>query len=84
MPHQKLIANTAKVTIDIPVERLQDLLCNALEGGSNYWYLITSKTKPSGDPDTWPNRMDEDCVNFHLDYPANPGGFDQHQGHRGR
>lgn len=28
---------TVTVTHEIPVERIKDLLCNAIEGGSNYW-----------------------------------------------
>ena len=32
--------NTIKVVQEIPIERVQDLLCNALEGGSNYWYYL--------------------------------------------
>lgn len=32
----------------IPDERIQDLLCCALEGGSNYWYLITAFNYPKG------------------------------------
>jgi len=29
-----------KVEIDISEERIKGLLCNAFEGGSNYWYMI--------------------------------------------
>ena len=29
---------TVKVPTDIPEQRVRDLLCSALEGGSNYWY----------------------------------------------
>lgn len=29
-----------KLTIEIDDKRVQDLLCSALEGGSNYWYNI--------------------------------------------
>lgn len=28
---------------DIPVQRLTDLICVALEGGSNYWYRIEKR-----------------------------------------
>jgi hypothetical protein len=38
-----------KVVFDIPEERVQDLLCNALEGGSNYWYLIEQAIYPHGE-----------------------------------
>lgn len=35
--------STFKVTIEMEEQRLSDLLCNALEGGSNYWYWIDEK-----------------------------------------
>ena len=41
---QKLV----KIGIRIPEQRIQDLLCNALEGGSNYWYVIQSHNYPEG------------------------------------
>ncbi len=28
---------TIPVALNIPVQRVKDLLCNAIEGGSNYW-----------------------------------------------
>ena len=34
--------------VEIPDQRLQDLLCCAFEGGSNYWYEITSFNYPPG------------------------------------
>lgn len=37
---------TIPITIEIPLERVQDLLCNALEGGSNYWYIIKKVKYP--------------------------------------
>lgn len=37
-----------KITQDIPLSRISDLLTCALEGGSNYWYMIEEKTKPIG------------------------------------
>lgn len=52
------------------VERIADLLCCALEGGSNYWYLIKEFRKPA----TMTNRTDADRVFKHLDYPTNEGG----------
>ena len=36
------------VTHSIPDERIQDLLCCALEGGSNYWYWLKEKVYPEG------------------------------------
>ncbi len=32
----------------IPEERIEDLLVNAFEGGSNYWYIINSFNYPPG------------------------------------
>ena len=40
--------NATKVTHLVSDERLGDLLCNALEGGSNYWYMIDSFNYPEG------------------------------------
>ena len=36
------------VTMDIPDQRIQDLLTSALEGGSNYWYIIKKYNYPPG------------------------------------
>lgn len=35
-----------KVTMEFPIERIANMLCTALEGGSNYWYLIRKHIKP--------------------------------------
>jgi hypothetical protein len=32
--------------IEIPEQRMKDLLCNAFEGGSNYWYQIKEFCNP--------------------------------------
>jgi len=40
--------NSVDITISIFEERIQDLLCDALEGGSNYWYIILSRNYPEG------------------------------------
>lgn len=37
------------VVTDVPNERIQDLLCAALEGGSNYWYVIKAYNFPKGE-----------------------------------
>jgi len=39
-----------KVEMEMPDERIQDLLCNALEGGSNYWYWIEKLHYPNKCP----------------------------------
>ena len=41
--------DTIRITQEIPYERIQDLLCNALEGGSNYWYQIDNFLYPHGE-----------------------------------
>ena len=41
--------NTIKVTQEVSYERVQDLLCCALEGGSNYWYCIADTIYPQGE-----------------------------------
>ena len=38
-------ANKVAVTVSIESQTLDDLLCNALEGGSNYWYMISDWDK---------------------------------------
>lgn len=41
--------DTIKIGMDIPIRSVQDLLCNALEGGSNYWYFIKAFNYPEGE-----------------------------------
>jgi hypothetical protein len=31
------VLETVTVPVSIPIQRVKDLLCNAIEGGSNYW-----------------------------------------------
>lgn len=38
-----------KVTIDVPEQTLKDLLCTAVEGGSNYWARFSSINMKDGD-----------------------------------
>lgn len=65
--------SSVKIEMDIPVERIADLLCCALEGGSNYWYTIEKFQEP--------NRFEYKCFPDdkkpirHIDYPMNKGGF---------
>ena len=70
-----LLPTKLTLKLEIPIKRLQDLLCGAFEGGSNYWYRIKRKHAPDGDPATWPNRNSTDTVYPHIDYPSNPGGY---------
>jgi hypothetical protein len=29
-----------KIELEVPKEKIESMLCNALEGGSNYWYFL--------------------------------------------
>jgi hypothetical protein len=58
------------VPCTISEERISDLLCCALEGGSNYWYTIEKFVKPP----TLVFRTDKQRIFKHLDYPLNEGG----------
>lgn len=44
-PH---VPKSRKVNTMVSDERIQDLLTSALEGGSNYWYIIKSFNYPPG------------------------------------
>lgn len=50
------------VTINVPAKRVQDLLCNAFEGGSNYWYEIKEFVYPE-------NLSRKDVEYPHLELP---------------
>lgn len=65
-----VIKVTVSVELEIKLTDIQDLLCSALEGGSNYWYVIDEFVKPT----TMQVRTDPKKVFRHLDYPVNPGG----------
>lgn len=58
------------ISIGYSLKRVSDLLCSALEGGSNYWYLIEKFIKPP----VIKNYADSTVVYDHLDYPLSPGG----------
>ena len=62
---------TFPATIQVSRQRVSDLLCCALEGGSNYWYEIREFVKPTAFT-FYTDR--EDSVFKHLDYPLNEGG----------
>jgi len=58
-----------QIKLDIPDGRIKDMLCCALEGGSNYWYWIESYNYPEG--------QTEEGLNLeypHLDLPLIEGG----------
>ena len=58
-----------EVTVETTIskQQVQDLLCNALEGGSNYWYWIDHTVYPEGE-----NSADYEF--WHLDVPFEEGG----------
>lgn len=69
-----------RTTIDVDIQRIADLLCSALEGGSNYWYMI-EEFNPPKDTDLImiePFSHDEQHKNKelfrHLRYPLSNGG----------
>ena len=60
-----------KIEQSISIQRIGDLLCNALEGGSNYWYMITDKIEPK----EWTfSDKSANGITFLYCYPFNTGG----------
>jgi hypothetical protein len=62
------------IKTDVPLSRIADLLCDALEGGANYWYEITKTIVPTkltflSSPD-----LNDGNPFKHIDYPLNEGG----------
>lgn len=69
------VSSTKSVTLTIPLtlEQISDVLCSALEGGSNYWYVIEEYVTPP----TWEFESEPKCGDGHhwpQDFPLNPGG----------
>jgi hypothetical protein len=67
--------NVIKITHEIPVKMIANLLCNALEGGSNYWYMIEKKVEPK--KIEFHEKIGADATIPALwmhEYPLNPGG----------
>lgn len=59
-----------EIKTEVSTQRISDTLCNAFEGGSNYWYRIEKFTKPVNF-----NNTPADEQRFkHLSYPLNEGG----------
>lgn len=59
------------ITKDIELQRISDLLCCALEGGSNYWYMIEAYKQPM----MWDFDSNEtEGKHYAQDYPLNAGG----------
>ena len=40
-------ASTSKVCVEVDDQKIQDQLCSAFEGGSNYWYFIEESINPT-------------------------------------
>lgn len=61
-----------QITTKVPVKRVSDMLVSALEGGSNYWYMIQEKIEPQN----FDNLKDEISPDkpFAYTLPFNPGG----------
>ena len=51
-----------RVAIDVADKRIEDLLCNAFEGGSNYWYVIIGKHYPNKCPKCNSITLDSFCT----------------------
>jgi len=68
---------TFKITtvLDIPSERVADLLCCAFEGGSDYWAEIKEKRKPEEFVFRYMADVLGDKPTSYTDYPLNRGGF---------
>lgn len=61
------------VTQTLTDEQISDVLCSALEGGSNHWYLIDDFVVPTTwEFDSEPKRPRSG--HWPHDYPLNPGG----------
>lgn len=59
------------VSYTVTRQRVAELLCSALEGGSNYWIEDVTPRKPS----SWEfYSYPEDHRVYQHDYPFNPGG----------
>lgn len=69
-PTPAVKVSAVKIDMSVPIKRIQDILCCALEGGSNYWYMIEEFIEPP----KLVNRTDDERVYRHIDYPTNPGG----------
>jgi len=60
--------------VDVPMQRVADLLCCAFEGGSNYWCHI--KVKKAPEQFTFRYMPDlSDKPTSYTDYPTNRGGY---------
>ena len=61
-----------KAIVRVKKQRVADLLCSALEGGSNYWYRIEKFVKPK--PKHLKPHTGTGGIFRHVDYPLCKGG----------
>ena len=68
------------VTVNVPYERVADLLCGAFEGGSN-WATILQYVVPEADKlyslkdaETWKSIAGDGTIYKHIQYPLSEGG----------
>jgi hypothetical protein len=66
-----------KTSVEVPIRRVQDMLCCAFEGGSNYWYRIEKFHEPKAFVNQFdePFNTEKTKIFRHIDYPTNPGGY---------
>lgn len=67
---------TIKIQLEIDERRVADLLCNALEGGSDYWSHIKSYNEPKEITFDWRSdaRNEADEIYRHIHYPMSKTG----------
>jgi hypothetical protein len=58
------------INLKVPIQNVQNQLCAAFEGGSNYWVEIGKMKKPVA----FLHKFDAKKTYPHIDYPINPGG----------
>lgn len=58
------------INVEVTDEQIADMLCSALEGGSNYRYQIVAQQAPV----IYRYQTSKERVYSHIDYPINPGG----------
>lgn len=61
-----------KIKIEVSAETVSNILCNAFEGGSNYWYMIEKFIEPK----VWTigEKPEGNKHHYAQDYPLNEGG----------
>lgn len=65
------MAFTVTATVEVSLDTVANILCSALEGGSNYWYEIDSFVEPK---QIAPEIAAEWGGFRHISYPLSEGG----------